>query len=405
MKVKKIIYVLLTISLIAINFSIPSSNKIEAKTLRDLKQELARMEKEHEQTQSEKKYTEQEMASKKASISSINNEIDNIQQEMKDLTEEIEKLNEEIILKEQQIKEIVSYYQLSNGESAYLEYVFNAVDYTDFIYRAAIAEQLSSYNDELVDEYNQMIEDNKKKKEELSSKTVSLNKKMVSLQNELNTLGSQLSEVLEENLSIEDEIKSLKKTIDTYENTYKCSLDEDLTSCGRGKLPAGTKFFRPTNSGRISANYGWYYPWGYKQWHYGMDIAGTGHGANVYSVADGKVAYIVYRSSCGGNMVYIQHNINGVKYTSGYYHLASVKVKVGDIVTPQTVIGGVGGVGSIETWDKCSTGAHLHLQIAYGLIVVDYPGYSGFTARSFNPRLVINFPSEGSWYSNRTTKY
>lgn len=402
---KKVIYVIVTIGLFLVNFSIPSTTKIEAKTLRTLKQELADMEAKYAASNEEKRLTQSEINATRNSIAAINSEIESIQKEMLNLTNEIEKLKEDIEKKKQEIKDIVAYYQLANGESAYLEYVFNAVDYTDFIYRSAISEQLSSYNDGLVDEYNKMIEENKKKQEELASKRVSLNSKMTNLETQLKSLGSQMSEVLEENVSIEDEIKSLKKAINTYEVTYKCGLDEDITTCGRGKLPAGTKFFRPVISGRISANYGWYYPWGSKTWHYGIDIAGTGHGANVYSVADGKVAMITHRASCGGNMLYIQHNVNGVKYTSAYFHLANVTVNVGDIVTTNTIVGHVGGSPSIETWDSCSTGTHLHLQVAYGLITVDYPSYSGFASRSFNPRLIINFPGEGSWFSNRTTKY
>lgn len=401
---KKIVYVFLAIMLISINFCIPSSTRVEAKTLRTLKQELASMEAELAENESAKEYTEGQIQNKKNNISAINNEIDSIQKEMVSLTNEIENLNVEIEQKQKEIKEIMNYYQLSNGESAYLEYVFNAADFTDFIYRMAISEQLSKYNDELVDEYQNIIKQNKQKQKDLSSKTVSLNEKQVSLQGELSDLGNQLSSFVEESVSIEEEIESMKKLINTYQNVYKCGLDEDLSTCGRDKLPPGTKFYRPTDGGRVSADFGWYYPWGTATWHYGMDISQTGHGANVYSVAEGKVVAIYPRTSCGGNQVFIQHLVNGVKYTSLYAHLAYVNVNVGSIVTTNTVIGGVGGNPSIETWDRCSTGTHLHVQIAYGWYLNEY-NYSGFTARSFNPRLVINFPSVGSYFNNRTTKY
>jgi len=197
----------------------------------------------------------------------------------------------------------------------------------------------------------------------------------------------------------------LKEYIDTYQNKYKCGLDEDIDVCGRDKLPPGTAFYRPVVSGSISAHFGWYSPWGQSTWHYGTDFAGTGHGANVYSIAPGKVAAIVNRASCGGNMVYIQHIVNGTRYTSGYFHLSHVNVRVGDTVTINTVIGGVGGNPSIEYWDRCSTGTHLHLQIAYGLYLEDYYSYSGFEAKSIDARLVMNLPSVGVWFSSRDIKY
>ena len=42
---------------------------------------------------------------------------------------------------------------------------------------------------------------------------------------------------------------------------------------------------------------------------------------------------------------------------------------------------------------------------AYGLYLEDYYSYSGFEAKSIDPRLAINLPSVGVWFSSRTTKY
>lgn len=404
--VKKVGFILLILIMLIVNFYIPfESNSVKAQTLRDLKNELSEKEKKLEDAQNRKKYTQEQIASKKANIDAINVEIVSIQEETVKLTDEIKKLNEEIIVKEKEIKEIINYYQISSSESAYLEYIFNAKDFTDFIYRVAVSEQLSEYNNKLVDEYNSKIKENEQKKKDLAAKKVALNEKQNALQNELDSLGSQLGEILDENVSIEDDIKSMKKIINTYENVYHCDLDQDVTTCGLGKLPAGTAFFRPVQSGRVSANYGTYYPWGKAQMHYGMDIAGTGHGANVYSMADGKVAFITYKSSCGGNMVYIWHNVNGELYTTGYFHLGSVKVEVGQTVTTDTVIGTVGGNSKYETWDTCSTGTHLHIQFAYTNIPQGTGFYTKFTAKSFNPRNVLNLPAEGKSFSDRVTKY
>ena len=191
-----------------------------------------------------------------------------------------------------------------------------------------------------------------------------------------------------------------------------CGIDEDVDSCLERKLREemnsainSSGFYRPVTSGKVSANYGIYYPYGYAQQHYGMDISRTGHGAPVYPVAFGIVAYITHRASCGGNMVYIHHTVNGVNYTSGYFHLSQVNVRVGEIVTPNTVIGGVGGNANYEWWDTCSTGTHLHLQMATSNISSGSGFYTRFTAKHFNPRNVINFPCEGCYFNNRTSRY
>lgn len=403
---KKISYIVLILIMLSVNIFVPiNMEKVEAKTLRALKQELIDKEKEYEDRVNQKKLTEAEIANKKASIDAINSEISNIQKEMLNLTKEIENLNVEIAEKEKEIKAIMNYYQLSNGESAYLEYIFNAVDFTDFIYRLAIAEQLSDYNDKLIDEYNKKIEENEKKKIELDEKKESLNSKQALLQQQLKSLQGSLSSILEESISIEDEIKILKEYIDTYENKYRCGLDEDIDVCGRDKLPPGTAFYRPVVSGSISAHFGWYSPWGNSTWHYGTDFAGTGHGANVYAIANGKVSGIIRRNPCGGNMVFVHHIVNGQKYTSGYFHLATIDVNVGDTVTYNSVVGTVGGNPYYEYWDSCSTGTHLHLQVAYGLYLQDYYSWNEFTSKSFDSRLIVNLPSVGVWFSNRNLKY
>lgn len=403
---KKISYLVLVLIMLIVNFVMRSDVEVaEAKTVRDLKNELVQKEKEYAESSAQKQLTETEIANKKASISRINDEITSINKEMLELTEEIEDLNEDIAKKEKEIKAIMNYYQLSNGESAYLEYIFNAADFTDFIYRLAITEQLSDYNDKLIDEHNAKIKQNEEKKKELDQKTISLQDKQKTLQNEMKTLQNNLSSILEESISIEEEIKMLKEYIDVYQNKYKCGLDEDINVCGKDKLPPDTNFYRPVVSGTISAHFGWYSPWGNSTWHYGVDFAGTGHGAPVYSVANGKVAGMMRKWNCGGNMVFIHHIINGQKYTTGYFHLATINVNVGDTVTRDTVIGTVGGNPSIEYWDSCSTGTHLHFQLSYGLYLSDYSNWYVYESKSFDPRLVMNLPGVGVWISNRNIKY
>ena len=157
---KKISYIVLIFIMLMVNFFLPANMEVaKAKTVRDLMKELEEKKQEYKDSQNQKELTESEINKTKANITAINDEISKIQTEMLDLTKEIEKVNEDIIEKEEEIKSIMNYYQLSNGESAYLEYIFNAASFTDFIYRLAIAEQLSDYNDKLIEEYNKKIKE------------------------------------------------------------------------------------------------------------------------------------------------------------------------------------------------------------------------------------------------------
>lgn len=92
----------------------------------------------------------------------------------------------------------------------------------------------------------------------------------------------------------------------------------------------------PLNKGCVSKDYD-------ISSHKGIDLACNKEGTEVYSTANGIISSITYKSSCGGNVVYIYHNINGKPYTTIYGHLLEVKVSLGEIVDENTIIGLVGG--------------------------------------------------------------
>lgn len=400
--IKFCFYSILLITLIFIG-----KETIQAKTLGQLKSELSAAEEKYINNQNDKEQTEQQIAATKGKINELNREKIEIQNEMQVLEEELVQLGKDIEKMQKEIKSIINYYQLSSSDSIYLEYVFNSTSFTDFIYRLAVAEQLSEYRTRTINEYNNLMEQNRKKINELASKQVSLNKLEEELSIQLSNLGNELVTISDAAIDIKDEIADLKDLIKLYQDTYKCSENEELSSCetryynsmnSSSSMPSADGFYRPVLAGRVNADFG--YTEYYGSYHYGLDV-GIGHGTNVYSIASGKVIKVVYRSSCGGNMVYITHVVNGKSYTSCYAHLASINVREGQIVSYNTIIGTSGGVPSIETWDKCSTGAHLHLQIGTGLYLTDYFWYSTFQARAIDPRVLINFPAWGSYFSGR----
>ena len=66
----------------------------------------------------------------------------------------------------------------SKGENVYLEYVFQAKNFTDFIYRGAVVEQLTKYNDELIDDMYKKIEENKALQVQLQKDIEKANKQL-----------------------------------------------------------------------------------------------------------------------------------------------------------------------------------------------------------------------------------
>lgn len=386
-------------------------NVVEAKTLGELKKELEKFELEQREAEYNKKLTEEQMNKVYEAMSAASKEIEAITNERQQIAKDIENLNTEIEKRDQEMKDIINFLQISNGESAYLEYAFGAQDFTDFIYRVAVSEQLTSYNDELIKEYNDLIEKNNQRKIELNNKETELGQAQKRYSQELKKLGSQLEEIGDLKLSLADQIKAQKEAIDMYQNKLGCKDNEDIEVCGRSYLPPTTKFYRPTISGYITSEFGHRCYTLNGRWtcdyHYGNDVSDYAYTPPVYAAANGVVSLILYQTSCGGNQIFIQHNINGVTYTTHYAHLLKVTVNKGDVVNTNTIIGYMGGIPSLTTWDKCSTGQHLHFSLAKGL----HPDgtnswWSNFIASQLNPRDYVNFPS-GAYnrYTDRITRF
>ena len=373
-----------------VNIFIP---KVSAKTLGELEKELQDKKTELSDNKAKQQLTEEQMNTINNTIKSIQESIQQIQIDSNKLQEEIEELNKEILIKQEQIKSIISYFQISSGESAYLEYIMGSEDFTDFIYRSAVSEQMTNYNDELIDSYNATIEENKNKKIELENKRVELSNKRIAMNAEYAKLGENLITYGEEEMSIKDEVKSLQEMVQIYKNKG-CKSNEDINTCGKSVLPSTTTFYRQLASGYVTSWFG-----GrdcsdprVSCGHYGIDLS-TYNKTNVpvYAIGTGMVSAITYRSSCGGNMVWVHHKLtNGQTYTSVYMHLYQVNVSKGQTVTKDTIVGIMGG-GANTPWDHCSTGAHSHLGIATGLYGIDYT-YSSLYSHYINPASIINFP-------------
>lgn len=395
---KKVLYILFLIVFLFINFFIPI-DRVEAKTLRNLKTELANFEAEYKANQNKEQLNNAQKAEIKANIQNIQITITEIGDTMVTLNEEITQLEADIIKKNEQIKKIANFIQISSGETAYLEYIFGAKSFTDFIYRMSVAEQLSNYNKKLITEYDQLIKDKEQRKIDLVAKEAELGKKTVELQAELKKVESVASEIYETYGSLSSAIKDQKAMIARLE-AQGCKLDEDIATCGDPMKD--TRFYRPLRSGWVTSNFGMRFHPIYKKWllHEGVDLSTGTYGSAIYPVANGKVVAIEYKQRCGGNRVFIIHSVNGKRYTSVYQHMYQVNVKVDQTVSSQDIIGTVGGVSWLTPWDGCSTGAHLHLGLLTGWAGYDYIIWSSsFYANLIDPKTKISLPSS---FSGRT---
>ena len=397
----KIITTLCVFTIVFLSFGV---DRTSAKTLGQLEKELEDKKNELNDNQNKKALTEQEMRDIKANLKVIQNNISQIQTDTANLEKEIVELNKQIDKKQEEIKSIISYFQISSGESAYLEYVMGAEDFTDFIYRSAVTEQMTSYNNSLIDDYNATIKANEEKKEELAQKKVELKEQQSAMKKEYEKLKGQLEVYTSDEMIITDAVKSLQENVQYYKDRG-CKTNDDISQCANDVLPPSTAFYRQLQSGYVTSWFG-----GrdcsdprVSCGHYGIDVSTGGDNIPVYAIGTGVVAVIPERSNCGGNMVFVHHRLtNGNTYTSVYMHLYQINVSVGQTVTKDTVIGIMGG-GWNTPWDSCSTGAHSHLGLAWGLLGPDYD-WSELHDHYFDPSSIINYPNSlyTPWYDRYT---
>ena len=368
----------------------------KAVSLKQLKDKLKKDEANKSALIQRQKNTRNNIKRAQGDITDLEKDIAKYEAEVEETVEKIDELNESIEEKQTEIDNLLSFMQVTDGENVYLEYVFQAKTFTDFIYRSAIVEQLTNYNNELIDNMYKMIEDSKELKNDLQKKISSSEKSIQNLESKLKKYNVTLSDLETAHSDIEQLIAERKKTIANYEKIYKengCKETVEFQTCLLIKASKG--FVRPIAKGTISSE------WGYrncpvhgKELHNGIDIA-VAMGTPVYAAANGRVVSITRKYKCGGNIVVILHNINGKYYRTKYMHLATINVKEKQVVDVNTVIGTSGGGGYTLKknggWDTCSTGAHLHFTILKG-----EDGSS-----SVNPRTFINFPALKKSFSGR----
>ena len=170
-------YIFLTLIPVILMSIIPSSKATSSKTLQELIDELNAKELQLKEISDEKNLTQEKLNEITSSIINVGLEINEVENKMIELNNKIEDNKIEIKKKEKQIKKLINLMQKNNGENIYLELLFGSNDLKDFIYRKQIIEQITAYNDKLVDDLNKMIEDSKELKIKLDDEKEALNEK------------------------------------------------------------------------------------------------------------------------------------------------------------------------------------------------------------------------------------
>lgn len=368
-RLKKIIFCLLlfSICLLQVNAS--------PETLGDLRTTYNELVEEQEKNNRKTEEAKAEIKQKEQAIKDAQEAISLSEEAIEKANQEIEESNVKINTMTDNVNKVLVTLQQLRSQNAYLEYASGASTVTDFVTRIAALEQMSSYMQDVMKKLEQEIADNEALKKELKEKQEELTKNIATYEQELKKRYDDIKQYDAFSLGIDDKVNVAKKELEMYEQMCsktigKTTNDVKLSSCT--SMPLNGGWMKPLTYGFVTSS------WGYRvhpvtgalySFHNGMDIGGNSEGTPIYAAASGIVVAKVYRSSCGGNMLYINVNVNGEQFTTYYYHLLNFNVNVGDVVTQNTILGWVGGGSTSSSYggyDYCTTGAHLHFGVAKG---------------------------------------
>lgn len=398
---KKIFIVLILIVMVAPFKCVYASSS--ANTIAELRKEINALKAKKQTQSSAKSQTQSQINATTASLNQTKNEINEGRKQIEDAKVQIEQLNKDIKDGEENVKNLLNSQQINSADNAYLDYIFKATSYADFVYRYTIIKQVIDYNTEQINSWQDKISDYEQLQVDLANKEVELNNKVTAYESDIDKLGDKLSEYSDIVMDIQDEIDSTQELLNYYVE-LGCGENQNIYECISVK--GDTMFRKPLVKGTITSYYGYRLdPLTGKstKFHSGDDIGGNKEGTNVYATANGTVGKIIRKATCGGNQVYVWHTIGGKKYTSLYMHLLTINVSIGDKVDSNTVVGTVGGGKGTWAWETCSTGAHLHFTLATGWYgdKNSYLSYSKFLANTIDPKQTLNLPNKGIWWYSR----
>ena len=349
----------------------------------DIKNQRASIEAELKKVEKSISETKEEITKKDKEIASTKDKIASLKESIKETEERIANRNE--ILKER-----ARAYQQNGGSSSYLEVLLGANSFGEFVERLGAVSTIMNADKDIIAEQeadkarleeqkaeveeklaslNKMMDELVKMKEKLDGKKIEKNELMAVLKSEQATLEEEKLSLEEEKEILANQESAVKKAIAAEKkrqeaaaaaaaaasaNSSSSSSGSSGSSGAVSAAPAVTsgKFMRPA-AGYVSSRFG--SRWGRN--HNGIDIAKSGTVPVVASAA-GVVSRANYSSSYG-NVVYINHYIDGQVYTTVYAHLRSMNVSAGQSVKKGQQIGLMGNTGR-------SFGQHLHFEIYVG---------------------------------------
>ncbi len=309
---------------------------------------------------------DQQLSEIQAKIADLNEQISAKEAEIEKTTEE---LNEAIETEERQyqaMKDRIKF-MYEQGDSFYLEIMFNAKSFGDFITKAGYIDKLEAYDRQKLDEYTAAREWTELCKQTLEAEKEALDEAKAAAEAEEETVSLLLAEKEAELANYKYKIHNTEQEISAAEASYaeevaviealeaKILEEKKAIAATQARIIYdGGQFAWPCpNYVRITEEFGWRtHPiTGRQEFHSGLDMGAPG-GSPILAAYDGVVVAAQYNWSMG-NYIMIDHG-DGL-YTI-YMHASALYVNAGAVVVRGETIAAVGTTGQ-------STGNHLHFGV------------------------------------------
>ncbi len=333
----------------------------------NLEQQLDNIRQELQQRKQQESNAKRDVSNYASELSEINRTINDTDSQLNNIMIALNTTEEKIRATEEKIREAEVRlskkndelakrvrYIYENGTTNYLEVVFDAIDFNDFVTRTEMMKCMVESDVKVIDCVRAEREVIQKEKSALEAEKASLNE-LLKRQREIKVKLQEKQNQQQQLVSrAKSDLARFSGEIDRLEAQESEIIRQLVLQNGGSKDYVGGEFTWPTPGHTwITSEFGNrpHPVYGGTKFHAGIDI-GAPMGASVVAAQSGEVIDVSYMTGYG-NVVILQH---GGGIVTLYAHLSRQLVKKGQWVDKGKEIAKVGSTG-------VSTGPHLHFEV------------------------------------------
>ena len=367
---------------------------VSAQTVAEIQAEQDRLQAEKEDLEAQLEQLRNDEAEKQAyqdnlqeQINLVQEQIDTTRQNINDLNESITELTMKLDASQAEIQDTIDEFKqrlvalYTAGNVSTLEILLDSESLSEFTTRAALIENMTAHDKELVDKLEAYVNSTSEERKQVQAEK----EEVAELQKTLESKQEELDQLYEENAAAIVEIQGaegatenaleaneqelaeneqeMQEAIAAQKAAEEAAKQQAASNGGSSSSSGGSTDYPTTGGGVEGFDPIWplpgvtYISAGYNGYpgHKGLDIAGP-YGTPVVAAEDGTVIVANNYDSWGDSWGYYVLIYHKGTYTTRYAHLSSLAVSQGQYVTAGTVVGYEGATGNV-------TGPHLHFEV------------------------------------------